>query len=102
MGQRKQVKRLNLDLDESQSSALSETACIFEDAENTFDAMIYHSEELFNAEIQEYILEREHLLNYGCQVAYSVLPDQLEMRKGLSIFEFNRVTSLYERECIQS
>ena len=50
MGQRKQVKR-QVDLDESQNSAQSETSCAFEDAQGMFDAMIEHSEELFNADV---------------------------------------------------
>jgi hypothetical protein len=40
-----------------------------------FDAMIEHSEELFNADVQEFILEREHLINYSNQVAFGVEPN---------------------------
>jgi hypothetical protein len=74
MGQRKQVKR-QVDLDESQNSAQSETSCAFEDAQGMFDTMIEHSEELFNADVQEFILEREHLINYSNQVAFGVEPN---------------------------
>jgi hypothetical protein len=44
---------------------ISETSCVFEDAEGKYYAMIECSEELFIAEVQELILEREHLSNYG-------------------------------------
>jgi hypothetical protein len=36
------------------------------------------------------------------QIEMSLSPDQLEHRKGLSIFEFNKVTGHYQRECVLS